>query len=367
MLRRYAVKNKEGFLMLTDVDNIVLRLPTDLSDDDNKIFLRDDEVLKLYNYECEDPKDAVVKDLFVLECTVGFRISEIIEIKKHIQYGENGKIYINFKPEKTKRSKAKVDCVVHFDLAKKILMKYKDVDFPKIDIKGDYDRRIKKISKKCGFVEFCEQVRHYDGEEEARSPKVEKYKLISSNTARHTFIVLMLLRKFPFEEIQRYTGHKSYDMILYYSQRLKQIDYENFEQLKKEHPEQVLLSCEEADNGGLVVNPTQQKLLPPSNTPDMDFLQQYLLLNNEKNEQAEIQDLKNLLAILGVDDAQKIAMENEREELELMLYEQVNRLGKDGVDIKLTKKIWNSKDLGYKEKCQKIIDVINEKIDNNMV
>ncbi|MCH5174701.1 MAG: hypothetical protein J1F40_02305 [Prevotellaceae bacterium] len=217
-------------------------------------------------------------------------------------------------------------------------MKYKDVDFPQIDIKGDYDRRIKKISKKCGFVEFCEQVRHYDGEEEARSPKVEKYKLISSNTARHTFIVLMLLRKFPFEEIQRFTGHKSYDMILYYSQRLKQIDYENFEQLKKEHPEQVLLSCDEADNGGLIsaVSPAQQI------NPDNNY---FLRLYNEKKYQEEVKELKDILVYLGA-DYRDIADTDDKDYLSHLLYGQFERkLLEEGLERKLIKSIYNTLDL----------------------
>lgn len=349
LLKQYAVKNEVGFLTMTDINNIALRLPKDLSDDDNKIFLRDDEILQIYNCKCDDPQDEFVRDLFVLECTVGFRVSEIIELKKHILYNENGKIYVNFKPEKTKKSKAKVDCCVYFELARKILMKYKDIDFPYIDIKGDYGRRLKRICKKCGITELCEQVKHFDGEEKARNPWVEKYKLVSSHTGRHTFIVLMRLRGFACEHIQLYTGHKDIDMIHEYSKRMKQIDYEKFEQLKREHPEQVLLSCDEAD-GGLDVGTLPSKQASLKTLGD------------------DIDQLQRLLISLG-DNGKEVLKTSDLIDLQLMLDERVKVLCKELCDkygeelgremYRQTKIVWYMEEIPLQEKCKKIIDIID--------
>lgn len=356
LLKQYAVKNEIGFLTMTDITNIVLRLPQDLSDDDNKIFLRDDEILKIYNHKCNDPKDEIVKDLFVLECTVGFRVSEIIALKKHILYDENGKIYISFKPEKTKKSKAKVDCVVYFELARKILMKYKDIDFPDIDIKGDYGRRLKRICKKCGMTELCEQVKHFDGEEKVRAPWVEKYKLISSHTGRHTFIVMMRLRGFKCEEIQLFTGHKTYEMILDYSSRMRQIDYDNFDQLKTEHPEQVLQPCGKADNGGLApaISPalqTQMASIPPNNN---DFIRLY----DEKKHQEKVKELKDILVYLGADYID-IADIDDKDYLSCLLYGQFERkLLEEGVKRELIKSIYNTLDLPLKNRQEKLFAVV---------
>lgn len=339
LLKKYAVKDKAGYLTLTDINNLNLAplMRKDESFDDNKVYLTNAEVMCLYRHKCDDLRDKIVRDLFLLECSTGFRFSDVIRLdnEKYVKFCDDGKIMIDILTHKTKE---RVKCEIYFDIARKILKKYRDIKFPKVAI-GDYNKRIKRICRECGITDLCEQIKHYDGEDEARSELVEKCELVSSHTGRHTFIVLMRLRDIRCEDIQKYTGHKTHDMVLEYSNRMRASDKTDFQRLRKEHPEKIVLTCDEVDNGGVEYDvPTHtQTPITPSNT---------------------INDLQKLLIILGV-DGRKVFMADGADDLEIMLYEQAHKLGEAGINVKMTKQLWNSKDLGEKEKYQKIIDVIN--------
>ena len=53
--------------------------------DDYKIALRDDEVLKLWNYQPKDNNDEIVRDIFLLNCLTGQRISDTEKVDDNLE------------------------------------------------------------------------------------------------------------------------------------------------------------------------------------------------------------------------------------------------------------------------------------------
>ncbi len=67
---------------------------------DDEIPLRDDEVLLIHNYKCNNKRDEEIKDLFVLECTIGQRLSDIDKVTNNVEK-KDGRTFINLVQDKT--------------------------------------------------------------------------------------------------------------------------------------------------------------------------------------------------------------------------------------------------------------------------
>lgn len=82
----------------------------------NHIALRNDEVMLLYNYKPTCQRDEQIRDIFLLECTLGHRITDILRIDQRLEQIGN-KHYITISPKKTSNKRIEVDII--FDIAKK--------------------------------------------------------------------------------------------------------------------------------------------------------------------------------------------------------------------------------------------------------
>ncbi len=82
-----------------EISAIKLRQFDDKSSD-NHMALRNDEVMKLYRYKCDNERDEIVKDMFLLECTLGHRIADILRIDSRVDK-IRGNYYITVAPDKT--------------------------------------------------------------------------------------------------------------------------------------------------------------------------------------------------------------------------------------------------------------------------
>lgn len=177
-----------------------------------QISLTPDDVSRIYHFNIKEINRRSqylnnlfkVRDMFVLSCNLGQRFSDMIRIDKSC-FDRN--IFTIFQ-QKT-GNKARVD-IDKMSIDKKttyyILEKY-NYNAP---IKGDisnYDKYLKQLLKYIGFNEIIKRECKINGY--VQTKYYEKYKLITSHTARRTFATINVLRGFRISEIRRATGHKS--------------------------------------------------------------------------------------------------------------------------------------------------------------
>ena len=114
----------------------------------------------------------------------------------------------------TKKTKAKV-CIPITKYVKEIFIKYNDI-LPKACCIQYFNKAIKDICKKVGMTELITFEREIAGEIVTTS--IPKYKLITSHTARRTFITNMINNNVQETKIMGCTGHKSRECLSRYNQ-----------------------------------------------------------------------------------------------------------------------------------------------------
>ncbi|MDE5573127.1 MAG: hypothetical protein K2I94_05150 [Muribaculaceae bacterium] len=223
----------EGFLSELEISAIKLRLFDDKSSD-NHIALRNDEIMKLYRYQCESEKDELVRDMFLLECTLGHRISDILIIDERIDKID-GNYYISIAPTKTPNKR--IDVGIIFQIAKQILIDKYNCKLPECS-KDKINREIKRIAKNAGIEGEELQSIHYVGSSQPEEFKKPRYECIATHTGRRTFVSLLSARGWTYEKISKYTA-QSIKMVEHYDKATaKYIDV--YRSTLDNHPEDIV-------------------------------------------------------------------------------------------------------------------------------
>jgi integrase len=247
IIKNYIVK--KGYMNKSDFTNIIFDKQTNKIDTtDNKIALTDEEIITLYNYKCKTQSDEELKDIFLMECLTGHRISEIKDIDKNL-YEDNGKLYFRLVQNKTKNNMKSRSFI--FQMAVDILNKY-NRKLPSFN-KDILDKRIKVIAKEAG-IKGSESILYQGANEnEAKEITKERYDLISSHTGRRTFVTLLSVRGYDTEQIKMYTGHKDSEMVEKYNKLAKDgtLYSDKFKNNLKNHPDLILKYYDESDNNKL--------------------------------------------------------------------------------------------------------------------
>lgn len=160
-----------------------------------KIYISKDELKKIWEHEFESEKLERIKDLFVFGCATGLRESDFSEIKpENIQKEEFSLISI----------KLKKLLVIPFNFySREVLKKYNNC-LPKYS-QQKFNDYIKEALQKIGLDNPEQVVTYKKGIR--KEEVVPKYSLVSSHTARRTFITQSILRGIPTPVIQTITGH----------------------------------------------------------------------------------------------------------------------------------------------------------------
>ena len=224
-----------GYLTNAEACAIKYKQLTNKTSKDNEIFLRDDEVMKLYRYQPTNKTDEYVRDLFLLECTTGQRFSDIEKLGDNIQVVEGIQI-INLI---TKKTSTKISANFIFNIAKEILVNKYNYKLPSIN-KDTINKRIKIIAKEAGITGTETISKHYAGNDKPTITYKPRYDCISSHTGRRTFISLLVIRGWNYERISKYTG-QTIDMVEHYD-KSKEADIAIYRSLQKNKPNDIL--CE---------------------------------------------------------------------------------------------------------------------------
>lgn len=231
-----------NLLTKTEVNNIVFEKFADKTPD-NYFHLRNHEVIDIYNYKAESVLEDQVRDLFLVECLFGLRFQDIEQINMDATKQVQGVNTLKVKIKKV-QDPAEFDFV--FDIAKNIVLEKYKCQLPKLTNKK-VNATIKKICQKIGgpFSEDVSQYHHFMGEAEVRHSTAKKYELVCTHTGRRTFVTLLSLRGWNYNEIARYT-RQSLSMVQHYD-KSKDLPAEKkiFENTYTNNPEQIVWLCGE--------------------------------------------------------------------------------------------------------------------------
>jgi integrase len=169
------------------------------------IFLDEDELKKVYNFEIPETKKYLerVRDVFCFCCFTGLRYSDVNNLK-----------HADVKKDKIQIITVKTSDRLHIPLnikAKAILDKYKQLKGEKalpVITNQKMNEYLKELMQLCE-INAPETVVYWKGNE-SKSDTFPKYELIGTHAARRTFICIALSKGVPATNIMKITGHKDY-------------------------------------------------------------------------------------------------------------------------------------------------------------
>jgi len=174
------------------------------------IYLTESELMLLYENDNLPKRLLQVKDVFCFSCFTGLRFSDVSKLNNtHIKGS-----YLEIKTEKTKDSLK----VPLNDFAKSILDKYKgrfkDKPLPTGISNQKTNAFLKEIGQLCGLTDPF-RVEQFSGSQRKITYK-QKFEVLTTHTARRTFVTLALEKGIRAEVVMAMTGHRNYRSFMRY-------------------------------------------------------------------------------------------------------------------------------------------------------
>lgn len=211
-----------------------------------QVSLTEEQIYTLYNLSNLTAEEEEYKDLFILQCWTGQRVSDLLKLFDRTYYLDENTI--SYKNKKT-REDVSVKLDTYGYQIKDILQKYANNQFHYIDLNllGEaldalddneeelknkfkrmcerYNKAIKSIGKKAGFNTPTEYIEQF-GRKLVPSKDVF-WRMMHSHSARHSYITNMLRRGVSKDTIRITTGHADDEMIDLVYQHLTKEDIAN--------------------------------------------------------------------------------------------------------------------------------------------
>ena len=153
------------------------------------------------------PRLDKVRDLFLIGCYTGLRFSDFIQIKPENIISAKSMLQI-----RTQKTSERVSIPLH-KTVKAILKKYHN-NLPKAYSNQTMNGYLKEVASLAKLKEKVETTITRAGKVEKKS--IEKYKLVSTHTARRSFATNLYLADVPSISIMKITGHKTERAFLSY-------------------------------------------------------------------------------------------------------------------------------------------------------
>ncbi|MDL2242021.1 site-specific integrase, partial [Bacteroidales bacterium OttesenSCG-928-L03] len=172
---------------------------SDKTKHENIVVLSFEEIESMYSLPLTGKKK-VVRDIFVCQCYLGQRISDM---------GLQNAIFEEDKIQLIQqKTGTKVTIPLISDTPKKILLEYKN-EFPQdvINSSSTRNKLIKEIAKEAGImgeVLIKEQIGRKEG-----TKTMQRWECVKMHTARHSFTTNMLKMNVSSEYIKKITGHRT--------------------------------------------------------------------------------------------------------------------------------------------------------------
>ena len=168
------------------------------------IYLTKEEKTKLFEFDFSKyPELEQARDIFIIGCEIGQRISDFNNLKNAEISEMEGKKYFKLKQKKTGET---VYCLITPAISSIMKLRYDNSPPPTIHEQYLNDR-IKEAAQMVGIDEMVKYERTEGGKKVNKN--VPKYSLISSHSARRTFCSLHFNEGVPIQEIMTQSGHKT--------------------------------------------------------------------------------------------------------------------------------------------------------------
>jgi integrase len=196
ILRSFMLWAKERGYTTHTIDRKLLR--REFETEAATIALTDDELQRLEMLELSDmPHLDAARDLFVIGCTTGLRFSDIAALRA--EHRHDG--FLRIRTQKTKDPLA----LPITPRLQAVLAKYPTCEFPVLSHQK-MNAYLKELGRLAHLDTPTEIVRYKGGERLAKT--VPKYEVLTTHTARRTFITLSLQKGVQAEVVMRVSGHK---------------------------------------------------------------------------------------------------------------------------------------------------------------
>jgi len=179
----------------------------------NSVVLSAKELKFIYLLPLKLKMQEQIRDLFILQCMTGLRYSDLHDLTK---YDINSGV-IEREAIKT-RDELRIPLN---DIAIEIFEKY-NYELPKYESQV-VNRVIKDILKDKPEFQVLEQIKTKYYNKETVVETVEKWTLISTHTARRTFITNSILEGLIINDIMKMTGHQKLETLQVYIEKYKPV------------------------------------------------------------------------------------------------------------------------------------------------
>jgi integrase len=162
------------------------------------VYLTESEIQQITNADMPDERLGEIRDLFIVQCWTGLRISDLSRL-------ERGNIKNGLLTIKTKKTKESVVIPVTEEL-QEVLNKYPE-RLPEPPSSQHFNRQLKIICKLAGIDEPTMAETKRNGM--TVIAPVPKYELVTSHTGRRSFATNLYRRGIPSSQLMFLTGHKT--------------------------------------------------------------------------------------------------------------------------------------------------------------
>lgn len=168
-------------------------------DESEQTFLTTDEINRLIEYEPAGRSEWLVRNLFVIGCLTGARHSDYIRFTRH-NFKGNNLVYVSIKTHhKTE--------VPLSDTLRRLITENEQQCFCDVSFSDVYfNRLIKQICRKAGINDVLTMYNF------GKTTTKEKWKFVSSHTARRSFATNLYLHGVDLYTISQLCGHSSVEI-----------------------------------------------------------------------------------------------------------------------------------------------------------
>ncbi len=182
------------------------------------VVLTMEEIENLYNLKIENPTWEKIRDVFVSNCFMGLRISDLKTLKKEDFHIDNEGDYILEK--ENLKTKTKSEILID-GICLEILKKY---DFQLPEFSDQYfNTQLKKLLKDKKLFED-KVIKKKRVNKEIKDYSVLRREILSSHTCRRTFITLGITKNVPLNVLMRSSGHKQIQTLQKYVKKFMEKD-----------------------------------------------------------------------------------------------------------------------------------------------
>lgn len=161
------------------------------------VYLNEKEIKQITDAKLDENLSGI-RDLFLIGCWTGLRISDL----KRLERGNIKDGLLSITAQKTSKNVT----IPITDELQTVLNKYPD-RLPKIPTDQHYNRQLKDVCEQAGINEPI-MAEEKKGEMRVTS-LIPKWKLVTSHTARRSFATNLYRRGIPSTQLMMLTGHKS--------------------------------------------------------------------------------------------------------------------------------------------------------------